>query len=51
VEIVVRRDGRERPVAVTLDARLDKSWRLMTVPQPSALQAAIFADWTAVTVK
>ncbi len=51
VEIVVRRDRRERPVAVTLDARLERSWRLMTVPQPSARQAAIFADWTAVTVK
>jgi predicted metalloprotease with PDZ domain len=49
--IVVRRDGRERAIDVALDARLERSWRLMATPTPSAAQAAIFADWTAVTVK
>jgi predicted metalloprotease with PDZ domain len=51
LSIAVRRDGRERAIDVALDARLERSWRLMTAQKPSAAQAAIFATWTAVTVK
>jgi predicted metalloprotease with PDZ domain len=50
-QVLIRRDGAERVVDVVFDARLERSWRLMTVPQPSAPQTAIFANWTAVTVK
>ena len=41
VEIVVRRDVRERPIEVTLDTRMKPSWRLMVAPNPSVLQAAL----------
>jgi predicted metalloprotease with PDZ domain len=51
VEIVVRRDGREWPADVVLDARMERSWRLIPMSRPDALQAAIFTNWTAVTVK
>ena len=49
--LAVRRGGAERAIDVVLDARLERSWRLVPVPHPSAEQAAIVAAWTAVTVK
>jgi predicted metalloprotease with PDZ domain len=49
--ILVRRGEDERVIGVTLDARLERSWRLSPVPSPNALQAKILASWTAVTVK
>jgi len=49
--VLVRRGGAVQEIEVTLDARLEKSWRLVRVPGPNALQAAIFAGWTATTVK
>ena len=51
IRVLVRRGGADWVVDVALDPRMERSWRLMTVPQPSAPQAAIFAGWTAVTVK
>jgi predicted metalloprotease with PDZ domain len=51
VPLLVRRGGAERVIAVTLDARLERTWRLAQVPSPDALQTQIFASWTAVTVK
>jgi predicted metalloprotease with PDZ domain len=51
LQVLIRRGGAERVVDVVLDARMERSWRLMPAPQPSAQQAAIFANWTAVTVK
>jgi predicted metalloprotease with PDZ domain len=51
VPLLVRRGGAERVITVTLDARLERTWRLAQVPSPDALQKQIFASWTAVTVK
>jgi predicted metalloprotease with PDZ domain len=51
LQVLVRRGGAERVVAVTLDAKLERTWRLAPVPSPNARQSEVFADWTAITVK
>lgn len=45
VRIVTRRGGEERSVDVLLDARLERTWRLIPVPNPTALQASVLEGW------
>ncbi|RPJ70508.1 MAG: M61 family peptidase [Acidobacteria bacterium] len=47
VRLVVRRAGAERTVDVTLDPRMERTWRLSPVPNPTPLQAAILESLTA----
>ncbi len=47
VRIVVRRGPAQRTIEATLDARMERSWRLTPVPKPGALAKAILAELTA----
>jgi predicted metalloprotease with PDZ domain len=51
VKIIVRRGSGEQAIDSVLDARLERTWRLVPVPNPDDLQRAILVDWAAVTVK
>ena len=50
LHLLVRRGAAERTIDAVLAARLERTWRMTPVPNPSPGQAAILESWTAITV-
>lgn len=51
IEVGIRRDGRNRTIEVTLAHRMDESYDITPVADPTPLQAEILASWQGNTAK